>query len=148
MFKVRLRDVYLQEWRTNMSLTSRNRLCVSIKTEFKYEQYLNINNRCLRIALTRVRLSSHLFMIERGRWGKNRLQVTDRLCSQCGVVEDEFHCIVSCPRYNNERERCSLVTTSTNYREFIKLFQNYDMDAQLRLATLCYRVQKEYQQFI
>ena len=63
-----------------------------------------MNNRSLRVALSRIRLSSHLFMIERGRWGKNRLRLNERKCTLCGVLEDEFHCLFVCPRFNNERE--------------------------------------------
>ena len=113
-----------------------------------FENYMNINNRSLRVALSRLRLSSHIFMVERGRWGKNRLQVNDRLCSLCGVLEDEFHCIVKCPRFNNERQSCVLVSSITSHYEFFKLLQINDMNVHLSLAKLCCRIQKEYQKFI
>ena len=72
MSSLRLQDMpmYLQEWNTSVSNTTDNRLFKQIKHVFGYESYLNINNKSVRIALSRVRLSSHLFMIERGRWGK------------------------------------------------------------------------------
>ena len=70
LFSLRLHDMYLQEWNTSVSNTTDNRLFKQIKHVFGYESYLNINNKSVRIALSRVRLSSHLFMIERGRWGK------------------------------------------------------------------------------
>ena len=150
IFRQRLYDIYLQEWNANVSLTSENRLYRSIKYTFKYEQYLNINNRSLRIALTRIRLSSHLFMIERGRWGKNRLHVNDRKCSLCGVLENEFHSIMVCPRFNNEREGClaKLSIVEPNNYEFVNLFRNKDEEVILNLAILCYKIQKEYRQFV
>ena len=64
---------------------------------------MNLNNRALRIAITKIRLSSNLFLVERGRWGVNRIERNERLCTLCGCVEDEFHCLLECPRFDNER---------------------------------------------
>ena len=69
-FKRRLQDIYLQGWWENVEKTSSGRLFRYIKTDFVYEPYLDILDRNLRIALTKVRLSSHAFNIERERWGK------------------------------------------------------------------------------
>ena len=148
MFRQRMRDMYLQEWCASVSMTSQNRLYRSVKNVFRFENYLNINNRGLRVALSRLRLSSHTFMIERGRWGKNRLHVNERKCSQCGVIEDEFHCIIKCPRFNNEREGCLLVSSINNQYDFYKLLQSNDMTTILSLGMLCYKIQKEYKNFI
>ena len=68
-FKERIKDMYLQDWSSQVQLTSENRLYKNIKTNFKLEPYLNLNNRALRVSLSKIRLSSHIFNIERGRWG-------------------------------------------------------------------------------
>ena len=148
MFRQRMRDMYLQEWSASVSLTSINRLYVSVKNEFKFENYLNINNRSLRIALSRLRLSSHIFMIERGRWGKNRLHVNDRLCPHCSILEDEYHCIVKCPRFNNERRGCVLVSSINSHYDFFRLLQSNDMNVHLSLGMLCLKIYKEYKKCI
>merc|ERR1712102_158002 len=80
------------------------RIYKHIKESFCYESYLdNIQNRALRHALTKIRLSSHRYNIETGRWGKNKIPRADRQCTLCNVIEDEFHVLNICPRYVNER---------------------------------------------
>ena len=54
--------------------------------------------------MTKVRLSSHSFYIERGRWAKNKIDLKNRTCTLCGVVEDEYHCLIECPRFYTERK--------------------------------------------
>ena len=69
-FKRRLQDIYLQGWWETMEKSSSGRIYRYIKTEFRWEPYLDRLNRHVRIALTKIRLSSHAFFIERGRWEK------------------------------------------------------------------------------
>ena len=146
-FGQRMRDMYVQDWSASVALTSENRLFMSIKNVFKLKDYLNICDRNLRVALTRIRLSSHVFMIERGRWGKNRLHVSERKCSLCGVLEDEFHCLFKCPRFNNER-KCISALNVKNYRDFIKIFKINNRKIQLKLSVLCQKILVEYRNFI
>ena len=42
-------------------------------------------------------------MVERGRWKK--LEYIDRICFQCNEIEDEYHVVMSCKRYDNLRKR-------------------------------------------
>ena len=62
-----------------------------------------MNNSALRTSITRIRSSSHLFHIERGRWGK-KLDLNERVCSVCYVIEDEFHCFIECPCFVDIRK--------------------------------------------
>ena len=64
--------MYMQEWGSNVSLTSENRIYKYIEKEFRYESYLNLEFSSLRVAISRIRLSSHLFFVERGRWGRKK----------------------------------------------------------------------------
>ena len=107
-FKRRLVDMYLQFWVSQVNLTSDNRLYKHIKIHFSFDSYLYINNRALRTSLTKIRLSSHTFLIERGRWGPNSVDVNDRKCTVCNLVESEYHCLIECVKFNNER--CGLLT--------------------------------------
>ena len=57
--------------------------------------------------LQKLRLSSYVFMIERGRWiRRTPIDVEDRKCDTCISIEDEYHCMVLCPRFVNERRGC------------------------------------------
>ena len=146
IFKERIYDIYRQNWRMDLDNTSDGRLYKYIKEEFEFEVYLNINNSSLRIATSKIRLSSHLFLIERGRWGRNRLQREERKCVVCGTIEDEFHVLVECGRFSNERKGC--LTAELKRRrsmfEFVNFFKNKNETIQRKLALLCLRTQKKY----
>ena len=66
--KQRLKDIYKQEWNANVQGTSDNRLYKYLKSDFLFENYLHLPNQQLRISLSKLRLSSHLLNVERGRW--------------------------------------------------------------------------------
>ena len=50
----------------------------------------------LRSAFTKLRLSSHRFMVERGRWMKPKVQYIDRKCTLCNDndIQDEYHIVL------------------------------------------------------
>ena len=49
------------------------------------------------IAMARLRTSSHSLAKEVGRFHKPRpLPVTDRLCTVCDIIEDEYHFLCVC----------------------------------------------------
>ena len=139
-------DLYLQLWTSQIHLTSDNRLYKYIKTEFVFESYLNINNRALRTSLTKIRLSSHTFYIERGRWGPNNVDVNNRKCEICDQVEDEYHCLIICPKFNNERTGLLTNDLLVNpcFQYFVEYLTSNDIKIQKKLALLCHKIQKEY----
>ena len=49
-----------------------------------------------RKAMTQLRLSSHILLIERGRWKK--IVRKEGTCSHCQVLEDEYHVVIVCPK--------------------------------------------------
>ena len=63
------------------------------------EYYLNnIQNITDRISMTKLRLSNHNLMIEKGR--HNNIESSNRFCPFCPTcIEDEFHFIIKCPKY-------------------------------------------------
>ena len=67
-----MRDIHIQNWKGEINGTSDGRIYKWIKNTFEIEKYLNILNKQQRVALTKIRLSSHLFNIERGRWNKTK----------------------------------------------------------------------------
>ena len=72
------------------------------------------------------------------------MNVEDRLCTQCNTLEDEFHCLVECTRFVNERKR--LLPVSLRIRpsmfEFVKFIKCKESSAML--GQLSMKVMKEY----
>ena len=79
-----------------------------------FEPYLNtISNVRQRTALTKLRTSSHVLEIERGRYTVPKTAVYDRLCKTCYQIEDEEHFLINCKIYDSlRRELYSEVSTS------------------------------------
>ena len=67
---------------------------------FDLQYYLEVVNvKKFRVAMSRLRVSSHRLEIETGRWGRNRKELTDRKCNLCNILEDEYHFVFECPAY-------------------------------------------------
>ena len=97
------------------------RTYAKIKSRFRYENYLsNITNPLHRQALCRLRTSSHPLMIEKGRYTRPIAPVDERKCSSCGVVEDEFHFLISCQLYSVHRQEM-IATVNSKCINFINL---------------------------
>ena len=150
IFRQRVCDMYKQEWSVEVSLTSTNRLYKHIKETFLFEPYLNLRNKSYRVAIAKVRLSSHLFFIEKGRWGARRIELSERKCSTCDVIEDEYHCLVECPRYVNERDNClpEGLRKKPSMFEFVKFLKAQSELVQSKLGRLCLKVQLEHRRFL
>jgi hypothetical protein len=70
------------------------------------EKYLTcIQEKKFRIALTRFRISAHDLRIETGRYTNTDRQ--NRICSYChmNTVENEYHFLLTCPKYRDIRKR-------------------------------------------
>ena len=51
-------------------------------------------------------MSCHRLEIEAGRWVRvNRVQVNERKCTLCNVIEDEYHFVIECQRYTELRKK-------------------------------------------
>ena len=147
-FKQRLIDIYLQDWTGLVRHTSDGRLFKHVKYTFKFEQYLDMSDKALRVSITKIRLSSHLFFIERGRW--TNVARRERLCDVCNVVEDEYHVFVECPRYSTERKQLlpTILKTRPSMNEFIKYFRCENVTEFKRVGRLCVKIQKEHKQYL
>ena len=108
IFKQRVVDNFIQQWHVAVEnspvLISYN----YFKNNFEYESYLDILPYSLRCTLSRLRLSSHSLRIQTGRYAQNRLARNERICLYCdsGDIEDEFHFICICRRFENLRKQC------------------------------------------
>ena len=106
LFKQRLNDNFMQNWNARLNASSRALLYRNFNT-FCFKPNLAIvkieSARQLK-TLTRLRTSSHRLEIEAGRWAKPvSIHVDQRLCTTCYILEDEFHFILECSRYNDLR---------------------------------------------
>ena len=79
-----------------------------IKPTFGGELYLEMNiNTRLRSCLTKLRLSSHKYLVERGRWLKPKLPYIDRKCTLCNIpdIQDEYHVTLCCVYFKELRRK-------------------------------------------
>ena len=86
------------------SETSKLRTYGIFKKEIGFENYLvEIKNLAVRTQVTKFRLSNHHLMIEVGRHKGTPKDL--RFCPFCPrYVENEFHFLLDCSIYNNQRE--------------------------------------------
>ena len=79
----------------------------TFKRELEPERYLEtVNVNAHRCALSRLRCSSHVLEIEKGR--HKDILMADRVCPLCKVddkfvLEDEQHFVMCCPSYEDLR---------------------------------------------
>jgi len=76
----------------------------NFKEENKLEKYLYcIQTKRFRIALTKLRLSSHDLAIERGR--HVHVPRNERYCRNCTkqTIENEYHFLLVCPKFASLR---------------------------------------------
>ena len=103
-----------------------------LKTNIGIEFYLNnIHSIEDRIAMTKLRLSNHNLMIEKGR--HNNIESENRVCPFCpNMIENEIHFVISCPMYDPIRltlmENTNLVNQYLSDEElFIFLMGNKEI---------------------
>ena len=83
-----------------------------------FESYLDsISDSRHRTALTRLRTSSHVLEIERGRYTVPKTAVGDRLCKICHQIEDEAHFLIGCKLYDIHRQEL-YVKVSARWTDF------------------------------
>ena len=91
---------FVYNWHSELNNTSKNpiiRTYNTFKLAFSCESYLkSVKDYRYRNAITRLRTSSHDLAIETGRHHKPKINVEDRLCRICNVLEDEFHFVTKC----------------------------------------------------
>ena len=76
------------------------------KHDYKISSDLDLtSNSTKRKDLNKIRINNHKLMIETGRY--NQTPHIDRFCPVCnsGIIEDEFHFLLQCPKYSIPREK-------------------------------------------
>ena len=100
-----INEHYNQIWNTEIRKLSKAESYIRYKENIIFEKYITkLKNEKHRKALTRLRLSCHPLMIERGRHHKCPLPRPERTCPYCPVeIETEQHFITSCSRYSTQQ---------------------------------------------
>ena len=102
--KTKLTELYISSWQSEVTNSRKLRTYITFKSCFRQELYLNeLKNYKHRRALSRLRLSSHHLNIETGRFYS--IPEDQRICPMCntGNIENEFHFVLVCPRYEQLR---------------------------------------------
>ena len=90
--KLRLKDNFVQNWQSRLADSSRARF-YSLFSTFDHQLYLQqVNIKKFRVALSKLRASSHRLEVEVGRWSRpNRIPIDERKCRVCDKLEVEYH---------------------------------------------------------
>ena len=124
-FAARYKSGWVDHINKNYVTESSNKLrnYAAFKRTFEPENYVFGINRSERRHFSKLRTSSHHLSIETGRYTRPITPREARFCKSCslGVVGDEKHFLLQCPKFDNERE-CMFHDLS----EFIDINNNYD----------------------
>ena len=105
-FKVRLWDIFRQEWSGRIALTSKARFFFAIKETHEFYKSLDfVEDVRHRSALCRLIGSSHCLGVETGRWTTPITPLNERKCTRCNKIDDEFHFMLECKRYEDLRKK-------------------------------------------
>ena len=108
LFERRIKDNFIQHCFADIEASTRCCTYKDIKSIHDIEPYLQRDiHSSIRSAFTKLRLSSHRFMVERGRWMKPKVQYNDRKCTLCNDndIQDEYHIVLKCAYYNEVRRK-------------------------------------------
>ena len=106
----RLKKSFIMSWMTDLGngrdSSSILKTYSLYKMNFGTECYLkHIPKPKFTTALSKPRASSHDLEVERGRYVRPKLEITERLCISCHVIKDEEHFVTDCV---NNFEKISL----------------------------------------
>ena len=140
-----LTNMYVEQWKINISAESKMRTYITFKTEFQYERYLDLLNTNIRKSITRLRISAHNLAIERGRYSKPPTPCHLRTCPSCPLsIQDELHFIFDCADYHHDRQ-----TMMTKIIAECPIFQHLPKKDKLRyIMTSEGKVLQEFATFV
>ena len=100
----RLSEIFHQNaFNTITSQHSKLRTYGKIKKHVGFEEYLtDVTNVEHRVAMTKLKLSNHKLVIEVGR--HDNIDINNRLCPSCSVIESGSHFLLSCSLYSDLRK--------------------------------------------
>jgi hypothetical protein len=83
----------------NQTTDSKLNTFANCYNEFSLQSYLDLNlSKSIVKNLTKLRISAHTLLIEKGRYFRPKLCRNLRLCSLCNKIEDEEHFLLFCKK--------------------------------------------------
>ena len=147
--KKKCHDYYDDIAKLGISNLSKSESFRLYKENIEFSEYLNVvKNNKHRKSLSRLRLSCHPLMIEKGRHQKPLLDRSKRICPLCKeVIEDEIHFITECPLYEVERTNLYIeclysseaFQLMTNKERFIFIMSSENSKILQKLANFVYK---------
>ena len=134
VIKEKLRDVFLQNWQSEVA---NNNLCSNyriLKLNFGQEYYIKALPKELRIIISKFRSGSHNLPISDKRYHP----IDERnVCSLCfSDIGDEYHYVLSCSAFDHIRSSYihPVYTSRPNTLKFHKLFSCTKLSTLIKLA--------------
>ena len=132
--KQKLTDVYIQKWISQIKVTSESNCYKIFKTHFGQSKYISTLPRSQCKSLIRFRTRNHKLPVEVGRW--KSVPLNERLCIYCNELGDEFHYLMSCKHFEDERKQC-LKSYFYKRPNIIKFEQLLNLQDDKQLKKLC-----------
>ena len=150
-FYQRICDVAKQNLLENIDTLSEHRLYRHLSPDKGGIEYLaSIKEKYIRHALAKLRLGSHNFIVERGRWQCPKVEFMNRICDVCKEIEDEFHIIFVCERFENIRRRYLPLVLSErpSMYKFISFLNCRTSNNLRKFGVFCHKVLIEYNKLL
>ena len=91
--KIKVRSIFVDQWTADMDDVNSYpilRTYRHIKVSFRTEPYIClVKDKRYRHAISRLKCSSHMLHIEKGRYTRPKTPLNERLCYSCHCIEDE-----------------------------------------------------------
>ena len=105
-------ELFSNKWKQQIQEGTKPDTYRTFKTNNKFEVYLTHPKRKERVAMTKLRISDHKLMIEKGRHIRPQIPRENRKCHMCtSEVEDEVHFLTNCKLYGSQSKFWNQVTT-------------------------------------
>ena len=142
--KSALNQKYNEKWQLEVFQSRKCTNYCMFKRELKFEKYLTLLPKNLRINFTKFRLSNHKLPIEIGR--HQGIERADRKCNLCEIVGDEYHAIFQCPFFHEQRTKVirKEFHFTANADNYLDIFSTHNVVELNNLAKFCKNIIKFY----
>ena len=140
--KKKLNDLFLNTWYANVENSNNSSFYKLFKHKFEIEKYLSSPPSSLLYSKIRFRTRNHRLPIEIGNWAK--IPVNQRLCNSCNKLGDEFHYLLECQNFTNERRTFikPYYFRRPNTLKLSQLMQSQNKSEQLKLSKFINHILK------